>query len=204
MISSPVPNLASDGDVTGSMSPALPSRAEEDAAWSFRTPGQSSGNPFCASPLLYGDEVLLSGWYGFGLHRVRITNDKPTLVWNQDDLISAHYATVAVHNGHLYGYHGHASEGRPTLRCVKLASRQVVWEEDHGSSGIITKIGDDLLIITDQGELMLVAADPTKCIIKTRAQVTRRYTRNFPAIANGLVYVKGPRKLVCLDLRVQK
>ena len=172
-------------------------------SWSFQTPGQSSGNPFCASPLIYGDEVVLSGWYGFGLHRVRTTNNEPSLVWNRNDLISSHYASLILHQGHVYGYHGHASEG-PKLRCVKLSTREVVWEEDHGGSGTITKIGNDLLVITDQGEIMLVAADPSKCTIKAQAQITRRYTRNFPAIANGLVYVKGPRNLVCLDLRAQQ
>ena len=174
--------------------------ASGEEVWAFPTPGQSSGNPLAATPVIYGDEILLSGWYGIGLNRVRITNGTPSLVWNLENLISSHYATPICHEGHLYGYHGHALNG-PTLRCVRLATREVVWEEDHGGAGTLIRMGDDLLIMSDQGEIMLVAAKPDKCTIKHRAQITRRATRNYPAIANGYVYVKGPRKLVCLDFR---
>lgn len=168
--------------------------------WSYEAPENSSGNPLCASPLIYADEIFHSGWYGIGLHRTRITNDTPTHVWNLDNLVSSHYASLIHQKGYLNGYHGHATKG-PTLRCVKVATREVVWEENHGSAGTITQLGDQLLILTDQGELMLVRADPEKCSITGRMQVTRRYTRSYPAIANGFVYLKGPRRLVCLDLR---
>ncbi len=213
------PQWKTSGDSVCGVSPRLARFGETDTAlvttrthvrcldpttgkehWSFPSPGQSSGNPLCASPMIYGDEVLLSGWYGIGLHRVRVTNNQPSLVWNLENMISSHYASVIRHQGYLYGYHGHASKG-PTLRCMKLSTRKVIWEEDHGSSGTITQIGDHLLIVTDHGELMLVPINPAKCDINARVQLTRRGTRNYPAIAKGLVYVKGPRRLLCLDLR---
>jgi hypothetical protein len=39
---------------------------------------------------------------------------------------------------------------------------------------------------------------------KARAKVVGSFTPNYPAIADGYVYVKASRELVCLDLRPVK
>ena len=170
--------------------------------WHVMTPKQSSGNVYCASPVVMGDEVFLSGWYRLGAMLLRIKGDKPETIWNRDDALSTHYANAIPYEGYFYGYHGHAWErGGPNLRCVEMATGKVMWEQPQTGSGTIIRSGSNLLILSDTGELLLAKANPKKFEVLSRAQVVGRTTRSYPAIADGYVYVKGAKKLVCLDLR---
>jgi hypothetical protein len=60
-----------------------------------------------------------------------------------------------------------------------------------------------LLILSDNGELQIARASPKAFKIKSRFQVTGRTTRSYPAIADGFAYVRGRKKLVCVDLRAK-
>lgn len=170
--------------------------------WQVPTRKQSSGNVYAASPVVFDDQVFLSGWYQLGAQLVRIQKDRPETRWHLDDALSTHYASIVVKNGYAYGFHGHAWErGGPTLRCVDLATGKVSWEGPRAGSGTLILAGDQLVILSDIGELQLADASPAALRIRQRAQVVGRVTRSYPAIADGLAYIKGPRQLVCVDLR---
>jgi len=173
-------------------------------AWSLPTRRQNSGNVFAASPIVVGDHVWLSGWYKLGAQWLRAKPDGVENVWQRDDAISTHYAIVIIREGYAYGFHGHAAErGGPNLRCVELATGKVRWEQPQVGSGTIIRAGDNLLILSERGQLQLAKASPTEFKIKCRAQVVTPTTRSYPALADGYAFVKGPRKLVCVDLRAQ-
>jgi outer membrane protein assembly factor BamB len=170
--------------------------------WKFPTRGQSSGNVYAASPVPFGDLIFLSGIYKLDADLLRVKDGKPQLVWHKSDALSTHYANAIIHENHLYGFHGHAWEGGgPALRCVELMTGKVVWTRPQGGSGTIVQCGNNLLILLDSVELQLAEASPKEFKVKARMQVVGRTTRSYPAIAAGFVYVKGPRKLVCVDLR---
>lgn len=171
-------------------------------SWHLDTPRQSTGNVYAASPLVFGDKIFVSGWYKLGAQLIRVTNDKPEVVWRGDNSLSTHYAAAVEHNGYLYGFHGHAWENSgPSLRCVELASGKMMWEQPKSGSGTIVKCGNNLLILTDTGEVQMGKMDPKGFKITSRAQVLGRNTRSYPAVADGIVYARGQKKLVALDLR---
>jgi len=170
--------------------------------WTFSTRRQSSGNVYAASPIPFEDSIFLSGWYQLGADLLRIKDGQPKVVWHRDDAVSTHYANAIVHNDHIYGFHGHAWEsGGPALRCVELATGKVAWKQPPVGSGTIVRCGNNLLVLFDSGELQLVEANSKQFKVKARMQVVGRTTRSYAAIADGYVYVKGPKKLVCVDLR---
>jgi outer membrane protein assembly factor BamB len=172
------------------------------ALWSFATRKQTSGNLYAANPVVIGAEILLSGWYELGALLLKVEQGTAQKVWHLDNAISSHYATPIAHEGYVYGFHGHAWESRgPNLRCVELSSGKVMWEQPKTGSGTIVRSGNNLLILTDTGELQLAAANPKEFKIRARFQAAGRTTRNYPAVADGRVYVRGPKKLVCFDLR---
>jgi outer membrane protein assembly factor BamB len=173
--------------------------------WSVATRKQSTGNVYCASPVVFDDKILVSGWYNLGALLLQAKDGKPETLWHLDNAISTHYANPIVYEGYIYGYHGHAWErGGPNLRCVELATGKVMWEQPQTGSGTIIRSGDNLLILSDTGELLLAKANPKEFRVKSRAQIVGRTTRSYPAIVDGLAYIKGPKKLVALDLRAQK
>lgn len=172
--------------------------------WRVPTRKQSSGNVYAASPVVFDDHIFLSGWYRLGARLVKLRNDQAETAWDLDDVLSTHYASIVVKEGHAYGFHGHAWEqGGPTLRCIELATGKVRWEGPRAGSGTLILAGEQLVILSDNGELQLADADPKALRIRQRAQVVGRVTRSYPAIADGLAYIKGPRQLVCVDLRPQ-
>ena len=77
----------------------------------------------------------------------------------------------------------------------------MIWEQPQAGSGTIIGAGENLVILLDTGELMLARATPKDLQVKCRTQVVGRPTRSYPAIADGYAFIKGPKELVCLDLR---
>ena len=170
--------------------------------WSLPTRRQSSGNVYAASPVISGDQIFLSGWYKLGAQLFRVKNNQPEKIWDLDEALSTHYAAGIIFEGHIYGFHGHAWErGGPNLRCIELATGKTVWEQPQVGSGTLVRFGDNLLILSDSGELQLAKASLKGFKPAGRVQVVGRTTRSYPAIADGFAYIKGPRQLVCVDLR---
>jgi outer membrane protein assembly factor BamB len=87
--------------------------------------------------------------------------------------------------------------------CLELATGKVIWEAPKLASGTIVRAGDQLVILSDTGELQLASATAKEFKIKHRAQIVGRPTRSYPAIADGFAYIKGPKQLVCVDLRAK-
>lgn len=169
--------------------------------WRFATGRQTSGNVYAATPVIVGDRVFISGWYDLGATLLAVTPDGVNRVWHEKDSLSTHYSSAIVMGGHLYGFHGHGWEkSGPALRCIELATGRVAWEEPKNGSGTLVRCGDRLLILRDTGELQLATASPQGFKVDHRAQVLSRTVRSYPAVADGRVFLKGPRQLVCLDL----
>ena len=70
-------------------------------------------------------------------------------------------------------------------------------------SGTLIRFGSNLLILSENGELQLARASPKEFRVKSRVQVVGRTTRSYPALADGFAFIKGARKLVCMDLRTK-
>jgi len=170
---------------------------------SWRSRSQASVN--AASPLVAGDLIFVSATYETGAALLRVKDDALTDVWSSDDAMSNHYATSVLHNGILYGFHGR-QEFNPSFRAVDLNTGKVRWSEDKFRAGTVTLAGDKLVILRESGELVLADASPQAFRPIARAQILPPTLRGYPAIADGILYVRnsdtnGHDQLVALDLR---
>jgi outer membrane protein assembly factor BamB len=157
-----------------------------------------------ATPLVLGDTIFLSACYGTGAILFQLGTSKVETLWSGDDLLSNHYSTSVELNGFLYGIHGRTDPGfspHPKLRCVDLKTKSVRWETDSIGAASITRAGGQLLILTEKGELVEVAANPDAFQPKGRAQILSSEVRAFAAVADGCFYARSKDQLVCLDLR---
>jgi outer membrane protein assembly factor BamB len=153
-----------------------------------------------AVPLLVGDLIFLSASYGLGATVLRWDAKSPEKVWASDDVLSNHYATSVAYRDFLYGFHGRQEQGCE-LRCVELKSGKVRWSESGLKAGTVTLAGDQLLVLTERGELIRAQAAPDGFKPVARAQVLPFDVRAHPALADGLLYARNKDKLVCVDLR---
>src|ERR1051326_2371130 len=168
----------------------------------FRPPIRNSVS--AATPLVVGDLVFLSASYDTGAVLLRVNEVGPEKIWAAAESLSSHYATGIHYNGFIYGIHGRADAGfeRPaSLRCVELQTGKVRWQQDAFGAATMILAGDQLLILTDRGELIRAPASPEGYKPNARAQVLPNQVRAHPALAGGLFYARSKDELVCLDLR---
>jgi outer membrane protein assembly factor BamB len=153
-----------------------------------------------ATPLVVGDAIFVSAEYGPGAGLLRVTGSTLSEVWTSDDVLNNHYATSVHHGGYLYGFHGRQEFGQ-SFRAVELRTGEVRWSEDRFRAGSVLLAGDRLVIVRESGELVLAPASPEAFRPAARAQILHGVVRPYPAIANGMLYMRNENTLLCVDLR---
>jgi outer membrane protein assembly factor BamB len=153
-----------------------------------------------ATPVINGDLIFVSAEYGPGAGVVRFDGSKLTDVWSSDEVLSNHYATSVYSGGYLYGFHGRQEFGQ-SFRAVEFQTGKVRWSQDRFGAGSVTLAGNRLVIVREDGEMVLAAASPDGFTAVARAQILAPTVRAYPAIAAGMLYVRNDNTLVCLDLR---
>lgn len=153
-----------------------------------------------AAPIVIGDMVFVSSSYGTGAVLLQIGPGGLKQVWSSDDALTNHYATSVYKDGYLYGFHGRQEEG-PSLRCIEFKTGKVRWNVDGFRAGTITLAGDRLLILKEGGELVMAQASPAAFKPISTAKILAPVVRSYPAVANGKLYARNEKTLVCLDLK---
>ncbi|NBV24710.1 MAG: hypothetical protein EBS05_22675 [Proteobacteria bacterium] len=143
----------------------------------------------------------LFGVYGAGAAALRVKADGVEKLWSGEEQLTVQYVTPVLRDGFLYGFEGRVDTGpKPELRCVELATGKVSWSTSRVVHGGIILAGSDLIIVSDSGELVRVAADPKAFVEKARAQILGREGRAQPALADGLLFARDKTRLVAVDL----
>lgn len=155
-----------------------------------------------ATPLVVDNQVFLSACYGAEAILLRVQAHSPEKVWSSEDVLSNHYATSVYHGGFLYGWHGRQEQGCE-LRCVELQTGKVRWRENGLKAGSLILAGDELLVLTERGELLRAPATPERFKATDRAQVLPSEVRAFPALANGFLYARSKDQIWCLNLQAK-
>lgn len=170
----------------------------------WRVPLKTNAKRHAATPVIWDDYVAVNS-HTFGIACYKITRDsgglKPVEAWvNKDAKINL--ATPVLVDGYLY------SQGaNRDFICVDARTGALKWSQpgfgagrrDY-ASGIA--VGKNLLVLTEDGQLLLVKPNPEKYTELGRLQVCGN-TWSFPAYADGKLYVRDTRQLQCLDLAAQ-
>jgi outer membrane protein assembly factor BamB len=165
----------------------------------WRSRSQNSVN--AASPVIVDDLVFVSATYDTGATVVRAAGSTLTPLWESDDALSNHYATSIYYDGHLYGFHGRQEFGQ-AFRAVEFRTGKVKWSQERFGAGTVLLAGNRLVILRENGELVLAAAAPDAFRPIARAQILQGVVRAYPALADGFLYARNSTDtLVCLDLR---
>ena len=153
-----------------------------------------------ATPLIVGNMIFVSAEYGPGAGVLQFDGTKLTDVWLSNDVLSNHYATSVHHEGRLYGFHGRQEFG-PVFRAVDMQTGKVLWSTGRFGAGSVTLAGNRLIIVRETGELVIAAASPKSFQQIASAQLLPGTLRAYPALADGVLYVRNDDTLVAVDLR---
>ncbi|MBI3864278.1 MAG: PQQ-binding-like beta-propeller repeat protein [Planctomycetia bacterium] len=172
--------------------------------WQFRY-GDPGPTVNAATPQVIDGHLFLSASYGIGADCRRIGKTAADPVWADNDTMSSQFSTSVPSQGFLFGVHGRqdSSEGG-RLRCFDPKTGKVKWSNDRFPIANLIVADEKLVIVTDNGQLILAAASSEEYRELARAKLSKTTTRALPALANGLLYVRDDTKLKCFDLRRTK
>jgi outer membrane protein assembly factor BamB len=154
-----------------------------------------------ATPLIIGNQAFFSTSYDTGALLIKLRKDGADEVWTDENVMSNHYNTCVYHDGHLYGFDGR-QEATPSFRCVELKTRKVKWDQERFGCGTMILAEGRLIVLTEKGNLHLVQATPAEFRETAKVRLFEAGPcRAQIALANGLLYARDQKKLVCVDLK---
>jgi len=169
--------------------------------WRFPHPFSVST---AAAPVVAGDVVYCSAGYGVGSAACRISKAghefKATELWRipGDKLVANHWSTPVFKDGFLYGMFSFKKYGVGPLKCVELATGHVRWEKPGFGAGNVILVGDQLVALADDGQLVIVAAQPSAYRELCRFHALTGKCWSTPAFSNGRIYVRSTKEGACL------
>jgi len=176
-------------DVTGHD----PSTGEE--LWRFDWPGKF---PKVGQPLLIDqDQVLVTASYGVGSHLLKIQKQEED--WSVDRVwkttrLKTKFSSASLLDAYAYGL----DEG--IMACIDLKTGKKVWKGGRYGFGQQLLVGNRLLVQAEQGELVIVKADPSGHEELARIQALSHMTWNVPTLAGRYLLVRNDREAVCYRL----
>lgn len=160
-----------------------------------------SASVSASTPLIADDIIFTTASYGAGAKTLKVTKNGTKILWENDASLSCQYHTPLLLAGHLYGFHGRLDTGpRPEFRCVELATGAIKWRNQRVGAGALIKVGEEILNLTVDGQLLRGRLSPAGYRESTRVQVLGFEVRAHPAFADGRFFARDKTKLVCLKL----
>lgn len=163
--------------------------------------GQRGPTVNAANPLIVGKQLFVTASYGIGAQLAAVNDNKPTAVWENDSSLSSQYATPVEKDGVLYGLHGRQDGPPAELRAVDVQTGKVLWAEKNFGAGNLIRVGDKLLIMKIDGELVLAEANPKQYQQLASHKLFETTVQPLPAVSGGRLYVRDTKTLKCVDLR---
>jgi outer membrane protein assembly factor BamB len=175
-----------------------PKEGTERFRLKFRSKIDASVN--AATPVVVDDHLFLSASYGTGALLLKVHKDKVDEVWKNDESLSNHYDTSIYHDGYLYGIDGRQEEGA-RLRCVEFKTGKVQWTKEGFGCASLIRVEGRLIALTEGGDLVLIEPTAKEYREKARASVLGSPCRAALALANGRLYARDGKTLICWNLR---
>ena len=179
-----------------------------------------------SNPVVVKDTVFISETYGIGSSLLKVKKDGFEVVWKDEErsrkrAMETHWNTAIFHKDHYYGSSGRHS-GNAILKCIEAKTGKEKWKVPGLSRSSLLYVDGHFICLTETGRLFLFKANPDKFEIVTQIRLDLPGIRPKPAddkkatdedepllsypcwaapiLSHGLLYVRGPDYLICLEL----
>jgi outer membrane protein assembly factor BamB len=169
----------------------------ELAQSSFTTPHATTA----CTPIVEGDTIYISSGYERGCTLLRFDGSNLTRVYDNQHMCN-HMNSCVLHQGHLYGIDGNSHSRRTAmLKCIDHATGEIRWQQRGYGVGSLLLAGDQLVVLSDEGQLLVVRATPDAFELVAEAQVIDGKCWTVPVLCGGRLYVRNAAgDLICLQL----
>ncbi|WP_425614962.1 PQQ-binding-like beta-propeller repeat protein [Anatilimnocola sp. NA78] len=167
--------------------------------WRHDWQGNSSGDANVSQAFpLDGDRLFISKGYGQGSSLLKINADGDKLsaetVWASRRVLKTKFTNVTIIGEHAYGL----SDG--VLECVEIATGKSRWRSGRYGHGQVLGVGQQLIVLSEDGELVLVAANPEKAEVRGKFQAIEGKTWNNLCLSGKLLLVRNGQEAACFEL----
>ncbi|MCI0540408.1 MAG: PQQ-like beta-propeller repeat protein [Verrucomicrobiales bacterium] len=167
--------------------------------WSYHC-DESFGQPSLQPHVASDSEVLISFSPDTGTTALRVSHDaqgwRAEPKWASRNL-KPFFNDFVRHGDSLYGFDGNI------FCCIDLESGSRRWKSGRYGNGQVLLIADQalLLVVSESGEAVLIAANPQKHAELGRFPALRGKTWNHPVIAKHRLYVRNADEMACYQLK---
>ncbi|MEO9931606.1 MAG: PQQ-binding-like beta-propeller repeat protein [Rhodopirellula bahusiensis] len=182
--------------------------------WSFPWEGKSNSGANCAAAIPAGEDKFLIGkGYGGGSSLIQVSQADDTSssvessskqekfvateLWHSSRVLKTKFNHTLVRDGIAYGLSNGA------LQAVEIESGERLWEQsrrDRLGQGQAVLVEDVLVVQGEEGEVMLVAADPDDYRELIRIPALQHKTWNIPTVVDNLILVRNAHQAIALEL----
>ncbi|MFV1968870.1 MAG: PQQ-binding-like beta-propeller repeat protein [Pirellulaceae bacterium] len=222
------PQLATIGDrrwcfvfARGGLVAFDPSTGDVDFQYPWRATLLESVN--ASTPLVVGREVFLTECYQIGSSLLSCRPGGYELVWQdrrrrREKAMKAHWNTPIYVEGYVYGCSGR-NPGDADLRCIEWKTGHVQWTHraDHPRRSSLMYVDGHFVCLGEFGQLQLIKMNPNRYEVISEVELRgegespsatapepttllRYPCWAAPILAHGLLYVRGDKCVVCLEV----
>ena len=173
--------------------------ATGEVLWEHRWP--TEGVARIVQPTVLDDgDVLIGTGMGVGTRRISVgaADEKWPIkeLWTTKTF-RPYFNDQVVLGDHLYGFDNNL------LMCVNMADGRTMWRTRGYGSGQVLLLVDQalLLVMTETGDVALVAAKPESHTEIARFKALEGKTWNHPVVAHGKLFVRNGEEMACFELR---
>ncbi len=143
--------------------------------------------------------ILLPSGMGFGTRLVEFEkvgeNYSTKDLWTSRKL-KPDFNDFVVYDGHIYGFDA------LIFTCIDLATGEAKWKGGRYGKGQVLLVEDSglLLVASEEGNLVLVKADPTKHTELGSIKAIEGRTWNHPVLVGNRLYIRNSQEAACYEL----
>ena len=161
------------------------------------------GYPIVQPALTANGDVLIAVSEKSGTRRLAIARGPGG--WTAEERwtsagLKPYFNDFVVHNGHAYGFDG------GILACIDLKDGKRVWKGGRYGHGQLVLLPDQdlLLVLSEEGELALVAAAPDQFTQLARFPAIEGKTWNHPVLAGDAVLVRNGQEMAAFRVTLTR
>ena len=115
-------------------------------------------------------------------------------IW-ENERMKNKFTSSVLHNGHIYGL------DESILASVNAETGEQNWKGGRYGYGQLVLAGDHLVVLTEDGDVVLVNATPARHEEVARFSAIEGKTWNHPVIADGKLLVRNIQEMAAFDIR---
>ena len=144
------------------------------------------------------DRIFMSASYGHGAAVFELTSAgnrfQAKTIW-ENERMKNKFTSSVLHKGHLYGL------DESILASVNAETGEQNWKGGRYGYGQLVLAGDHLVVLTEDGDVVLVNATPTRHEELARFSAIEGKTWNHPVITDGTLLVRNIQEMAAFDIR---